>query len=479
MALKQFGFRRSRSCIDNLAILQSGIFLGRERKQITSAAFLDVKAAYDGVLIDILMEKLTKLGLSSSILAFVLNLVYVRKVTCRFEGIDEVRWAFRGLPQGSVLSPLLYNIYVAELDRCCLPGCRMIQYADDICIFTSNDNHDNNAIILKNSLANINNKLVELGLSLSLHKTKLCNFDLRTRSTRRVKKVIRIGEMEIKASSDVHFLGMNFTSKLKWNSQINHLWKCCQSPLKIISCLRPEVKEPPLALRREFLCKNFMASVLTQPNHPISVSFESTTFVPEVDLSSGLNFDKEVNCESLFYDFFETEIKETICIYTDGSKTQNSEFAGYAVVNLDENIRLMKRTPNCLSIFTLEALAVKDALTLIEERDLRHVTIFSDSKSVLSAIKNFPSGSRTLSVIYKIKDKLKNMKESGFEVKMIWIPSHCNIIGNELADARAKAAAHQGDEWDGEIPLGDIKSGMKNSLFNKFYEWCEITGKER
>ncbi|CAL1682463.1 unnamed protein product [Lasius platythorax] len=210
-----------------------------------------------------------------------------------------------------------------------------------------------------------------------------------------------------------------------------------------------------------------------------SVSFESTTFVPEVDLSSGLNFDKEANCESLFYDFFETEIKETICIYTDGSKTQNSDFAGYAVVTLNENIRLMKRTPNCLSIFTLEALAVRDALTLIEERDLRHVTIFSDSKSVLSAIKNFPSGSRTLSVIYKIKDKLKNMKESGFEVKMIWIPSHCNIIGNELADARAKAATHQGDEWDGEIPLGDIKSGMKNSLFNKFYEWCEITGKER
>lgn len=99
-----------------MAILQSGIFLGKEKKQITSAVFLDIKAAYDSVLTDILMDKLVRMGLSSNILAFVHDLIYSRKVTCRFEEIDDIRWTFRGLSQGSVLSPLLYNIYVAEMD---------------------------------------------------------------------------------------------------------------------------------------------------------------------------------------------------------------------------------------------------------------------------------------------------------------------------------------------------------------------------
>lgn len=46
-----------------------------------------------------------------------------------------------------------------------------------------------------------------------------------------------MGDIEIKASNNVRFLGINFSSKLDWNSQINHLWSRCQCPNKIISCL--------------------------------------------------------------------------------------------------------------------------------------------------------------------------------------------------------------------------------------------------
>lgn len=217
LPISQFGFRRNKSCIDNLAILQSGIFLAKEQNQFTAAMFLDIKAAYNNVLIDILLEKLARIGFPNEILAFIQNLVYSRKVICRFEKIDEIRWSFKDLPQGSVLSPLLYNIYVSELEECCPSDCHIIQYVDDISIFTNNNN-DKSAIILKNTMHNIKNKLTDLGLSLLIEKTKFCIFDLRSKSRIRTKKVIKIDNMDISSSNYVRFLGVNLSSKWDWNS---------------------------------------------------------------------------------------------------------------------------------------------------------------------------------------------------------------------------------------------------------------------
>lgn len=93
----QFGFRRSKSCIDNLAFLQSNILLSFQKNQPALASFLDIKSAYDNVIPDILIQKLIKLGVSPNILAFIKNSIYLRQVHCRYEDIDEVLYAFKGL----------------------------------------------------------------------------------------------------------------------------------------------------------------------------------------------------------------------------------------------------------------------------------------------------------------------------------------------------------------------------------------------
>lgn len=62
---------------------------------------------------------------------------------------------------------------------------------------------------------------------------------------------------------------------------------------------------------------------------------------------------------------------------------------------------------------------------------------------------------------------------------MIWILSHCNIIGNELTDMKAKAASYHGIEFYDKIPISDFKNLYKDSLYNNFFEWCDCTGKEK
>lgn len=109
----QFGFRKQRSCINNLTLLYVEIIKGFQEDGAVCAAFLDIQSAYDNVLADILINRLATLGISPLAAKFVYNVVSERQVTRWFGNFKDVRWLYRGLPQGSVFSPLLYTIYVA------------------------------------------------------------------------------------------------------------------------------------------------------------------------------------------------------------------------------------------------------------------------------------------------------------------------------------------------------------------------------
>jgi hypothetical protein len=79
----------------------------------TIAAFLDVKSAYDNVLHDILDEKLKSVEVTPQLRALVWNLGSKRVLHFKYGALDEIRVTHRGLPQGNVLSPIMYIIYTA------------------------------------------------------------------------------------------------------------------------------------------------------------------------------------------------------------------------------------------------------------------------------------------------------------------------------------------------------------------------------
>ena len=135
----QFGFRRGKSCVDNLSILTSDIHQSFFKKQSLSALFLDIKGAYDNVVPEILINDLIELGLRIKIVAFIKNLICMRKVTfcTNFSLIDKL--IVKGLPQGSILSPLLYSIYTSKLEDYIINSTKILQFADNIVLY-NNDN---------------------------------------------------------------------------------------------------------------------------------------------------------------------------------------------------------------------------------------------------------------------------------------------------------------------------------------------------
>ena len=153
----QFGFRKDRSCSDNLAILLAEICLASPSNEFTACLFLDISAAYDNVIPNILLDVMLQLGIPKIICIFKYNLKIKQKIFFRINGENKSpHILFKGLPQGCILSPILYIIYTNHIHKVIHPDCKILEYADDIALFVTSDDMEEGIQILQHSLNNVN-----------------------------------------------------------------------------------------------------------------------------------------------------------------------------------------------------------------------------------------------------------------------------------------------------------------------------------
>jgi len=105
----QAGFRNSRFCMDNIVTLINRIHWGFLKKRSTIAVFLDIIGAFDNVIPSILFEELRDIGLPAKVCKFVENLLSERQIYSIVNGtLQPPLTSRKGIPQGSILSPIQY-----------------------------------------------------------------------------------------------------------------------------------------------------------------------------------------------------------------------------------------------------------------------------------------------------------------------------------------------------------------------------------
>lgn len=172
----QYGFRKGKSILDSLGILTTDIRLAFSRNESVLAAFLDITGAYDNVLLPILRQKMLQLRIPPKLTKLAISMLLDRTIHLRVSGeITDSRKLYRGLPQGSVLSPLLYNIYTHDLQQS-IGTCRILQYADDILVYYTHKNVLRCVEAVQESLQSLNIWLLSNGLELSPSKSKTLLF---------------------------------------------------------------------------------------------------------------------------------------------------------------------------------------------------------------------------------------------------------------------------------------------------------------
>lgn len=232
----QFGFRPNRSCIDSLALLLSEIQRQFYKRQNVVALFLDIKGAYDNVIPEIVIEDLVTLGIPNNLIKFIYNLISERNITFTNYPGNITRTTYRGLPQGSSLSPVLFNIYINNIVSKYPDKIKILKFADDLALYTYNKKIDTSISLLEQDMVQIESNLNNKNLLLAPDKCYLVIFNKTNISTRRFQ--IKISGTLIKPSQSVKFLGLTLTSNLNWKPNIQGIINRCKLPLNILSCVR-------------------------------------------------------------------------------------------------------------------------------------------------------------------------------------------------------------------------------------------------
>ena len=135
ISTRQSGFRPGDSCIYQLISITSDIYKNFENQDETRAVFLDISKAFDKVWHEGLLHKLKSNGISGHLLAFLENYLTNRHQRVTLNGTMS-NWSSisAGVPQGSVLGPLLFLVYINDLTENIKSQMRL--FADDSFIFT-------------------------------------------------------------------------------------------------------------------------------------------------------------------------------------------------------------------------------------------------------------------------------------------------------------------------------------------------------
>ena len=214
----QYGFRPGRSCEHALLNAQNQILDSLSKKQISLLLLIDFSKAFDIVEHPILLHKLKHYGIRGIALKWFESYLSDRQQFVTINGADSSAQNMAyGVPQGSILGPLLFIIYINDLPNISEVS-KFILYADDANILVNGSNvHE---VMQKiNKLCQDLVQWVDLnGLALNLKKTKFMIFARQRLDLSKVNLQLRNHEIERK--TECRFLGVIVDDKLNWSYHI-------------------------------------------------------------------------------------------------------------------------------------------------------------------------------------------------------------------------------------------------------------------
>ena len=187
----QFGFRKFYSTYMAFMVLMDKLIKSLDEGKIVVGIFLDFSKAFDTVDHSILLAKLYHYGIRGTSLSWFQSYLSNRKQFVTYDGVSSSVKTIRcGVPQGSILGPLLFLIYINDLFNAC-SKCLPILFADDTNLFVSGYDLSSINAILSEELAELSVWLKVNKLSLNIKKTHFMIFT-RKKNTLMVKLISKL-----------------------------------------------------------------------------------------------------------------------------------------------------------------------------------------------------------------------------------------------------------------------------------------------
>ena len=219
---KQNGFRKQHGTPDTIFKLITLIIDNINKKKVTIAVFIDFKKAFDTLDHSILLKKLSQLNLSQNLLKWFESYLSNRsQVTYMNSCTSPIAEITHGVPQGSILGPLLFNLYINDLVNTVQSN--MILYADDSVVFVAADSLEEAGHILQNDLLNIGTWCKFHKLSINVKKTKAMYFG--TKVPEPMVPNIEIANNSLEFVGTYKYFGIHLDSKMSFHYQYKETYR--------------------------------------------------------------------------------------------------------------------------------------------------------------------------------------------------------------------------------------------------------------
>ena len=237
----QSAFRPNHSTEDVLVKSVDDWLSAMDNKCLNVCTFLDVRKAFDCVDHQILLTKLCRLGVERSSLNWFSSFLQGRyqRVSTK---VHKSTWfpCMRGVPQGSVLGPLLFSLYINDLPDVVTTGSINI-FADDTCLYTSGYCISDTISSVNKNLDRVHAWFKDNKMELNLSKTKSMIIGcsrLRHRYIEGSSFRIMIYDQPVEIVSKYKYLGVIIDENLSWKDHIDYIASRVSQRLAILRCCR-------------------------------------------------------------------------------------------------------------------------------------------------------------------------------------------------------------------------------------------------
>ena len=236
----QFGFRKNTSTSFALIEIVERIRNSIDNKMHNCGIFIDLRKAFDTINHDILLSKMEHYGIRGITLKWFKSYLQNRKQFVFLNGVcSDIELINCGVPQGSVLGPLLFLIYINDLPNISKKFTFFL-FADDTNIFYETNSKLKLEKNVNKELKKLYTWLIVNRLGLNLDKTKFVIFHPYNKPNN-LKINLRINKKPIKETQNIKYLGIILDSTLSWKDHTDKISKKIKRAIGLMYKIRPYV----------------------------------------------------------------------------------------------------------------------------------------------------------------------------------------------------------------------------------------------
>jgi hypothetical protein len=217
---QQSGFRKHHSCETSLSLILKQWKEEIDRKRVIVSVFLDLKRAFETIDRKILLQKLLCYGITEKEYEWFKSYLDQRFQQTRFNGVlSALREIELGVPQGSVIGPLLFILYINDIGGAIIHS-QVNLFADDTLLSVSGENVDECIMKMQEDLNELSKWLKFNKLKLNVAKTKYMIITSRRRNPSN-STTLSIDSEQIEEVKNLKYLGVQIDNKLDFKEHLN------------------------------------------------------------------------------------------------------------------------------------------------------------------------------------------------------------------------------------------------------------------